>query len=51
MKSYTAIKISYKQSELCLINVDTVFRNYFYFLNWITLNLLNCDDNYIIIVK
>ncbi len=51
MKSYAAIKMSCKWSESYLINIDTVFKNCFYFLNWTTLNLLDCDDNCIVIIK
>ncbi len=51
MKSYAAVKMSCKWLKSYLINVDTVLRDCSYFLNWITLNSLDCDDNYITIVK
>jgi len=51
MRSYAAIKMSCKWLRLCLIDADTVFKNHSYFLNWITLNSLNCNDSYIVIIK
>ncbi len=51
MKSYAVVKMFCEWLELHLINVDAVLKNCSYFLDWTILNLLNCDDSYIIIVE
>ncbi len=51
MKSYTAVKMSHKWLKSYLIDIDTVFKDCFYFLNWTILNSSDCNDSYIIIVK